>query len=96
VEEVEHLLTDLLFINRGKLVLDTPMDRIGERFVQLITTAEHAADARSLGPIHEQQALGRFAFIFDGKDAAALAPLGELRTPGVADLFVATMQGGRQ
>jgi ABC-2 type transport system ATP-binding protein len=96
VEEVEHLLTDLLFINRGKLVLDTPMDRIGERFVQLITTADHAASARALGPIHEQQALGRHAFIFDSKDPAALAPLGELRTPGVADLFVATMQGGRQ
>ena len=96
VEEVEHLLTDLLFINRGKLVLDTPMDRIGERFVQLITTADQAAAARALGPIHEQQALGRHTFIFDGKDPAALAPLGELRTPGVADLFVATMQGGRQ
>ena len=76
VEEVEHLLTDLLFINRGKLVLDTPMDRIGERFVQLITTADQAAAARALGPIHEQQALGRHAFIFDGKDSAALAPPG--------------------
>ena len=96
VEEVEHLLTDLLFINRGKLVLDTPMDQIGERFVQLVTTADHAAAARALGPIHEQQALGRFAFIFDGVDSAKLESMGELRTPGVADLFVATMQGGRQ
>jgi ABC-2 type transport system ATP-binding protein len=96
VEEVEHLLTDLLFINRGKLVLDTPMDQIGERFVQLVTTADHAEAARALRPIHEQHALGRYTFIFDGVDAAKLAPLGELRTPGVADLFVATMQGGRQ
>ena len=95
VEEVEHLLTDLIFIQRGKLVLDLPMDAVPERFVRLITNGEQAAAARALGPLDEQQALGRHAFIFEGADVEALAPLGELHTPGVADLFVAKLKGGQ-
>jgi ABC-2 type transport system ATP-binding protein len=93
VEEVEHLLTDLLFINRGRIVLDTPMEALPERFSQLVTLPEQVAAARVLGPLHEQQRFGRHVFIFDGVDRAHLATLGEVGTPGVADLFVATMTG---
>lgn len=93
VEEVEHLLTDLLFIKRGRIVLDTPMEALPERFSQLVVLPEQAAAARALGPLHEQQRFGRHVFIFDGVDRLHLAALGEVGTPGVADLFVATMTG---
>jgi ABC-2 type transport system ATP-binding protein len=96
VEEIENILTDVLFIQRGKIVLDTPMDTLGERFVQLIPTAGNVERARSLGPFYEREVFGRFAMLFDGKDAASLEPLGETRAPSVADLFVAMMGGVEQ
>lgn len=93
VEEVENLLTDLLLINHGKLVLDSAIDALPERFTQLVTTAAHLESARRLQPLHEREVFGRFVFIFEGRDSAELAALGELRTPSVADLFVAKMTG---
>ncbi len=92
VEEIENILTDVLFIQHGKIVLDTPMDTLGERFVQLIPTAGNVERARALKPFYEREVFGRFAMLFDGKDTASLAGLGETRAPSVADLFVAMMQ----
>lgn len=93
VEEVENLLTDLLLINHGKIVLDTSIEALPARFTQLITTATHLETARRLRPLHEREIFGRHVFIFEGQDPAALAALGELRTPSVADLFVAKVTG---
>jgi ABC-2 type transport system ATP-binding protein len=93
VEEVEHLLTDVLLIRNGKIVLDSPVDALAERFVQLVTTAEHLAAARALGPIHEREVFGRHGMIFEGRRPEELSVWGEIRTPSIADLFVARMQG---
>jgi len=94
VEEVENLLTDLILIDRGRMVLDMRMEDLAAHFAQLLTTPERAAAARALKPLSERQSLGRHVFLFEGADAAALAPLGELRAPSIADLFVAKVQGG--
>jgi ABC-2 type transport system ATP-binding protein len=93
VEEIENILTDVIFINRGQVVLDTAVDTMAERYIQLTVTSEHAAQARQLGPFYEREVFGRVAMFFEGKTAEQLAPLGELRAPSVADLFVAKMQG---
>lgn len=92
VEEVEHLLTDVLFIERGRIVLDTALDQIGERYAQLIVRPEHLAAARALKPFSERTLFGRTALFYEDVPREQLAPLGELGTPGVADLFVARMQ----
>ncbi len=89
VEEIENLLTDVIFINRGQVVLDTAVDTMAERYVQLTVTSENAARARQLGPFYEREVFGRVAMFFEGRKPEELAPLGELRTPSVADLFVA-------
>lgn len=93
VEEVEHILSDLVFIRQGKLILDCPMDRVAEEFVELLVAPASAEAARALGPIHEQEVFGRRLMLFRGRRREELAPFGELRTPGVADLFVALMKG---
>lgn len=93
VEEVENILTDLMFIRDGKIVLDTDMEAVGERFVEVMVNAEHAASARQLHPLDERQVFGKSIFLFDGADRATLEGLGELRRPSVSDLFVATMKG---
>ena len=94
VEEIEHILTDVMFIRDGKVVLDAPMEEVGERFVELFATADRASDARALKPIDERALpFGKTVMLFDGVPRAQLAGLGESRTPGLADLFVATMKG---
>jgi len=93
IEEIEHILTDLLFLREGRLVLQASMDEVGERFVEVEVAAEQAAAARALGPIDERGGFGRSIFLFDGRPREHLAALGTLRTPGIADLFVATMKG---
>ncbi len=93
IEEVEHILTDLLFIREGRIVLDASMDAVGERFAEVMVHPEEAEAARALKPLHERQIFGKYIFLFDGADRARLAQLGELHKPSVADLFVATMQG---
>ncbi len=92
VEEIEHILTDLMFISHGKLVLDEPMDALGEKYVELATRPDRAEEARRLQPLSEQQGLGRHHFIFENRSRDELAPLGELKVPGVADLFVAKVR----
>jgi ABC-2 type transport system ATP-binding protein len=91
VEEVQHILTDLMFLNRGRIVLDTSMEAFEQRYTEVMTPPEHAAEARTLGPIQERQVFGRSLFLFDGADRARLATLGEVRTPSIADLFVAVI-----
>jgi ABC-2 type transport system ATP-binding protein len=94
VEEIENLLTDVMFIEQGKIVLDTPVDQIGERFVQLLARPEQLEAARALRPVNERAVMGRAVFTYDGVPREQLAPLGELGTPTIADLFVARMQQG--
>ena len=94
VEEIENILTDLIFIDRGKIVLDLPMDGIGARFAQLAVAPDKVEAARARKPLNERQLLGRHVFLYDGADHDALAALGEVRVPSIADLFVATLQGG--
>ena len=94
VEEIEHILTDLMFISHGRLVLDEPMDALGEKYIEVATRPDRAEEARRLGPLSEQQGLGRYHFIFENRSRDELAPLGELKVPGVADLFVAKVRGG--
>jgi ABC-2 type transport system ATP-binding protein len=95
VEEVEHILTDLIFIQDGKIALESSMEDVRERYVELMTSAQHAEQARKLNPMHERVLFGRHIFLYDGIDRAQISELGELHTPSVADLFVATMQGGQ-
>jgi len=91
VEEVQHVLTDLMFINHGRIVLDCTMEAIETRYLEVMVQPEHVASARALKPIHERQVFGRSILLFEGVDRPHLAALGEVRTPGVADLFVAVM-----
>ncbi len=93
VEEVEHILTDLLFIRDGKISLSTTMEAMAERFAEVMVAPDRAEAARALKPLDERQVFGKSVFLFDGVPQAQLAALGEVRTPGVADLFVATMKG---
>ncbi len=94
VEEIEHILTDVMFIRDGRVVLDAPMEDVGERFVEVLVNADQAEAARALGPMDERALpFGKTVMLFDGVSQAALSPFGETRTPGLADLFVATMKG---
>ncbi|KGM57279.1 multidrug ABC transporter ATP-binding protein [Lysobacter arseniciresistens ZS79] len=94
VEEVEHILTDVMFIRDGKVVLDTGMDTLGERFTEVLVNAEQADAARALKPVDERTLpFGKTVMLFDNIPRDRLAGLGETRTPGLADLFVATMKG---
>ena len=93
VEEIEHILTDLMFIREGKIVLTSTMDDVGMRFVEVMVSAENAEQARALKPIDERQVFGKAVMLFDGVSRETLEALGEARTPGIADIFVATMKG---
>jgi ABC-2 type transport system ATP-binding protein len=93
VEEIEHILTDLMFIRDGRIVLDTDMEAVGDRFAEVLVNADKAAAARALQPIDERQVFGKSIFLFDGADRPTLEGLGEIRRPSVSDLFVATMKG---
>jgi len=93
VEEIEHILSDLMFIRDGKIVLSSTMDDVGTRFVEVMVPAEKADAARALKPIDERQVFGKSVMLFDGVPRETLAALGETRTPGIADIFVATMKG---
>jgi ABC-2 type transport system ATP-binding protein len=93
VEEIENILTDVIFIGHGRVVLDLPMDSIADRFTQLSISSERLAEARALGPIHEHESIGRSLLYFENVDRKRLAALGDVRTPGLADLFVAKLSG---
>jgi len=92
VEEVEGLLTDLIFIKNGRLILEAEMENIEAQFVELEVRGESVEHARTLGPISERSVLGGSAFIFENGDQKSLAELGKIRTPSIVDLFVAKMQ----
>jgi ABC-2 type transport system ATP-binding protein len=94
VEEIENILTDVLFINHGRIVLDSPVESLGERYLQVLASAEQAQQARQLHPFYEREVFGRHAMFFEGQPPETLRQYGEVRTPSIADLFVARMQGG--
>jgi len=91
VEEVQHVLTDLMFINRSRIVLDCSMEEFEQRYVEVTVHPEQVAAARALKPIHERQVLGRSILLFDQVDRQQLASLGEMHTPSIADVFVAVI-----
>jgi ABC-2 type transport system ATP-binding protein len=95
VEEVEHILTDLLFINHGRIVLDSSMDDVAERYAQVAVRPDRADEARALKPIAVRQGLGRVHMLYAGTPRGELDKLGDVGVPSVADLFVALMQGDR-
>ena len=91
VEEIQNVLTDVMFINRGRIVFSSSMEDFESRYVEVTVNPDQAAAARALKPIHERQALGRSILIFDHVNREQLAALGELRSPTIADLFVAVL-----
>jgi ABC-2 type transport system ATP-binding protein len=93
IEEVEHILTDLLFIENGKIALAASMDEVGERFTEVMVEPQFIAAANALQPLSQRTVFGKPVMLFDGANRAQLSNFGELRTPSVADLFVATMKG---
>ncbi|AOA72802.1 ABC transporter ATP-binding protein [Stenotrophomonas rhizophila] len=94
VEEIEHILTDVMFIRDGRIVLTTDMEDVGERYTEVLVSTETLEAARALKPIDERSLpFGKTVLLFDGVPRAQLTPLGEIRSPGLADLFVAIMKG---
>jgi ABC-2 type transport system ATP-binding protein len=92
VEEIQNVLTDVMFIDRGRIVFDRSMEELESRYVELTVNPEQVAAARALGPIYERQVLGRSVLLFDRADRGQLAMLGDERTPSISDLFVAVMR----
>ena len=92
VEEVQHVLTDLMFINRGGIVLDCSMEEFESRYVEVMVHPEQLAAAHALKPVHERQVFGRSILLFERVDRQQLAALGDVRTPSIADLFVAVLE----
>jgi ABC-2 type transport system ATP-binding protein len=91
VEEVEHLLSDIVFIEDGRIALDCPVESLGERYSQLVVKGERLEAARALHPFAERSLFGRTALFYDGVPREQLETLGEVGTPTIADLFVARM-----
>jgi ABC-2 type transport system ATP-binding protein len=91
VDEIQHVLTDLMFIDRGRIVLDCSMEEVESRYREVMVNPDQLSAARALKPIHERQALGRSILLFDHVDRRQLAAFGDVRTPSIADLFVAVM-----
>ena len=98
VEEVQNVLTDVVFIDRGRIVFDCSMEEMESRYLELTVNPENAAAARAMKPMQERQVFGRSVMLFDGIAREPLDALGEVRTPSIADLFVAVMgkQDGRR
>src|SRR5882762_3815548 len=95
VEEIQDVLTDLKFINSGRIVLECSMEEFEARYAEVMVHPDHVAGARSLKPMHERQVFGRSVMLFENVDRGQLAALGEVRTPSIADLFVAVMSKGQ-
>lgn len=96
VEEIENLLTDVMFINNGQIVLDTSMEAVAENYVELLASSENGERAREFRPIFERDVFGKSVLTFENVDRDKLRELGELRTPDIADLFVAKVKGTAQ
>jgi ABC-2 type transport system ATP-binding protein len=95
VEEVQHVLTDLLFIDRGRIVLSRSLEQVESQYHEVLVSPDRLESARTLNPMAERQGFGHTILMFDGADRRQLAALGEVRTPSVADLFVAVMSSPR-
>ena len=93
VEEIENILTDVMFINEGRIILNQTMDSLSDDYVELLTSGEQADRARNMGPIAERDVFGKKVMLFQSVDRQRLSELGELHTPSVADLFVAKVKG---
>ena len=93
VEEIENLLTDVMFINHGKVVLDSSMEAIPDNFVELLASPENAAKAEHLKPIYSREVFGKRVLTFEGVTREQVSEFGEVRTPDIADLFVAKVKG---
>lgn len=93
IEEIEHILTDVLFINKGKMILDMPIEEIGNQFVQLTVDKTKAEQARLLKPLNEVEQMNKVVMVYSHADRTRLDVLGELSTPRLADLFVACIEG---
>ena len=94
IEEVEHILSDVIFINKGKILLYSSIEDLGKRFTQLTVPADQADELRNqLKPMNEYGILGRRVFLLENTDSKALVGLGDTQTPSVADIFVALMGG---
>ena len=91
VEEIQHVLTDVMFINRGRIVFESSMEQLESRYAEVMVHPEHVAAARALRPIHERQLFGRSILLFDHVDRQQLAGFGDVRMPSIADLFVAVI-----
>ncbi len=96
VEEIENLLTDIMFINEGSILLDATMESLAGTYTELMTSGDNATKARGLGPIAENEMFGKSVFLFEGVTRENLDGLGDIRAPSVADLFVAKVKGARQ
>jgi ABC-2 type transport system ATP-binding protein len=96
VEEIENLLTDIMFINDGKILLDSSMDSLSEKYIELMASGEGAQKARGLGPIAESEMFGKAIMLFEGVSREHFEGLGEIRIPSVADLFVAKIKEARR
>ncbi len=95
VEEIEHVLTDVLFIDRGRLVFESSMEEVESRYLEVMVHPERVVAARALNPLYTRQAIGGSILLFEGADREQLAALGDVRTPSIADLFVAVVGGAR-
>jgi ABC-2 type transport system ATP-binding protein len=93
VDEIEDVLTDVMFIDRGRIVFTCSMEEFEARYLEVMVNPEHLTAARALKPIHERQLFGRSILLFDGADRRQLAAVGDVRKPSIADLFVAVMGG---
>ena len=96
VEEIENLLTDVMFINDGKILLDSTMDSLSDTYVEVMASGDNAQKARGLGPIAEHEMFGKSVMLFEGVSREHLEGLGEIRIPSVADLFVAKIKEARK
>jgi ABC-2 type transport system ATP-binding protein len=92
VEEIQHVLTDVTFIDRGRIVFGCSMEEFESRYVEVMVLPAQIAAARALKPMHEREVFGRSILLFDGVDRRQLAALGDVRTPSIADLFVAVLE----
>jgi len=91
VDEIQNVLTDVMFIDRGRIVLDCSMEEFESRYLEVMVNPEQVAAAQALKPIHERQVFGRSILLFDRVERQQLAALGDVRTPSIADLFVAVL-----
>jgi ABC-2 type transport system ATP-binding protein len=94
IDEIQDVLTDFVFLNRGRIVLESSMEAFESRYLEVMVNPERVAAARALRPIYERQVFGRTILLYDHADRQALAALGDVRTPSIADLFVAVMEAG--